>query len=186
MQKTDKTAKEIYFDVKANPARKRFGFGKKAALVNIDLQKAYTRTDLFKTAYENDPDQMEYINQLAEKFRALGWPVVWTNVAYMDTAAAAGVWGTRTDTPDSLQNIKFGSGRSELDDRLKLDRSTDAFYDKKMPSPFLNPFAILIGMASSGYCGFDGRFYIGLRACRRGRFFISRISYHHSRRVCGR
>ncbi|MEO0508025.1 MAG: isochorismatase family protein [Bacteroidota bacterium] len=136
MQKTDKTAKEIYFDVKANPARKRFGFGKKAALVNIDLQKAYTRTDLFKTAYENDPDQMEYINQLAEKFRALGWPVVWTNVAYMDTAADAGVWGTRTDTPDSLQNIKFGSERSELDDRLKLDRSTDAFYEKKMPSPF--------------------------------------------------
>ncbi len=136
MQKTDKTAKEIYFDVKANPARKRFGFGKKAALVNIDLQKAYTRTDLFKTAYENDPDQMEYINQLAEKFRALGWPVVWTNVAYMDTAADAGVWGTRTDTPDSLQYIKFGSERSELDDRLKLDRSTDAFYEKKMPSPF--------------------------------------------------
>ena len=136
MQKTDKTAKEIYFDVKANPARKRFGFGKKAALVNIDLQKAYTRTDLFNTAYENDPDHMEYINQLAEKFRALGWPVVWTNVAYMDTAADAGVRGTRTDTPDSLQNIKFGSERSELDDRLKLDRSTDAFYEKKMPSPF--------------------------------------------------
>ncbi|MEM8763170.1 MAG: isochorismatase family protein [Bacteroidota bacterium] len=136
MQKTDKTAKEIYFDVKANPARKRFGFGKKAALVNIDLQKAYTRTDLFKTAYENDPNQMKYINQLAEKFRSLGWPVVWTNVAYMDTAADAGVWGTRTDTPDSLQNIKFGSERSELDDRLKLDRSTDVFYEKKMPSPF--------------------------------------------------
>ncbi|MEM6893055.1 MAG: isochorismatase family protein [Bacteroidota bacterium] len=136
MQKTDKTAKEIYFDVKANPARKRFGFGKKAALVNIDLQKAYTRTDLFKTAYENDPRQMDYINQLAEKFRSLGWPVVWTNVAYMDTAADAGVWGTRTDTPDSLQNIKFGSERSELDDRLTLDRSTDAFYEKKMPSPF--------------------------------------------------
>ncbi|MEO1485490.1 MAG: isochorismatase family protein [Bacteroidota bacterium] len=136
MQKTDKTAKEIYFDVKANPARKRFGFGKKAALVNIDLQKAYTRTDLFKTAYENDPRQMDYINQLAEKFRTLGWPVVWTNVAYMDTAADAGVWGTRTDTPDSLQNIKFGSERSELDDRLVLDRGTDAFYEKKMPSPF--------------------------------------------------
>ncbi len=136
MQTTDKTAKELYFEVKANPARKRFGFGKKAALVNIDIQKAYTRTDLFKTAYEADPKQLDYVNELAAKFRALGWPVVWTNVAYMDTAADAGIWGTRTDTPDSLQNIKFGSERSELDDRLILDRSTDVFYEKKMPSPF--------------------------------------------------
>lgn len=136
MQTTNKTAKEIYFEVKANPARKRFGFGKKAALVNIDIQKAYTRTDLFKTAYEADPKQLEYVNQLAAKFRTLGWPVVWTNVAYMDTAADAGVWGTRTDTPDSLQNIKFGSERSALDDRLILDRNTDVFYEKKMPSPF--------------------------------------------------
>ncbi len=136
MQTTDKTAKEIYLEVKANPARKRFGFGKKAALVNIDIQKAYTRTDLFKTAYEADPKQLDYVNQLAKSFRALGWPVVWTNVAYMDTAADAGVWGTRTDTPDSLQNIKFGSERSELDDRLLLDKTTDVFYEKKMPSPF--------------------------------------------------
>ncbi len=136
MQPTNKTAKELYFEVKANPARKRFGFGKKAALVNIDIQKAYTRTDLFKTAYESDPKQLDYVNELAAKFRTLGWPVVWTNVAYMDTAADAGVWGTRTDTPDSLQNIKFGSERSELDDRLILDRNTDVFYEKKMPSPF--------------------------------------------------
>jgi len=136
MQTTNKTAKEIYYEVKANPARKRFGFGKKAALVNIDIQKAYTRTDLFKTAYEADPKQLDYVNELAAKFRALEWPVVWTNVAYMDTAADAGIWGTRTDTPDSLQNIKFGSERAELDDRLILDHSTDVFYEKKMPSPF--------------------------------------------------
>lgn len=136
MQTTTKTAKEIYQEVKANPARKRFGFGKKAALVNIDIQKAYTRTDLFKTAYEADPKQLDYVNELASKFRALGWPVVWTNVAYMDTAVDAGIWGTRTDTPDSLQNIKFGSERAELDDRLILDKATDVFYEKKMPSPF--------------------------------------------------
>ena len=136
MQTTNKTAKEIYYEVKANPARKRFGFGKKAALVNIDLQKAYTRTDLFKTAYENDPKQLDYINRLAAKFRALDWPVIWTHVAYMDSAEDAGVWGTRTDTPDSLQNIKFGSERAELDDRLELDKEKDVFYEKRMPSPF--------------------------------------------------
>ena len=136
MQQSDKTAKEIYFEIKANPSRKRFGFGRKAALVNIDLQKAYTRTDLFKTAYENDPRQLEYVNSLAQRFRKLKWPVIWTYVAYVDSADDAGVWGTRTNTPDSLQNIKYGSIRSELDDRLDVNRELDIIYDKKMPSPF--------------------------------------------------
>jgi len=136
METTNKTAKEIYQEVKANPARKRFGFGEKAILVNIDPQKAYTRTDLFKTAYETDPRQMEYINTLAKKFRAIGWPVVWTHVAYMESGEDAGIWGTRTDTPDSLQNIKFGSERSEFDDRLEIDQVKDIIYLKKMPSAF--------------------------------------------------
>jgi nicotinamidase-related amidase len=136
METTNKTAKEIYQEVKANPARKRFGFGEKAILVNIDPQKAYTRTDLFKTAYETDPRQMEYINTLAKKFRAIGWPVVWTHVAYMESGEDAGIWGTRTNTPDSLQNIKFGSERSEFDDRLEIDHVKDVIYLKKMPSAF--------------------------------------------------
>jgi len=136
MQTSDKTAREIYLDLKANPTRNRFGFGDKAALVNIDPQKAYTRTDLFATAYETDPLQLGYINELATRFRALNWPVVWTHVAYMDSGEDAGVWGTRTDTPDSLQNIKFDSQRSEFDDRLTIDPVRDTVYLKKMPSAF--------------------------------------------------
>lgn len=136
METSNKTARQIYQDIKANPARKRFGFGNKAVLVNIDPQKAYTRTDLFKTAYQTDPRQMEHINELAKRFRALNWPVVWTHVAYMDSAEDAGIWGTRTDTPDSLQNIKFDSERSEFDDRLDIDKKNDVVYLKKMPSAF--------------------------------------------------
>lgn len=136
METTTKTAKEIYLEVQANPARKRFGFGDKAILVNIDPQKAYTRTDLYKTAYETDPRQMEYINDLAKVFRGKGWPVVWTHVAYMESGEDAGIWGTRTDTPDSLQNIKFDSERSEFDDRLEIDAVKDVIYLKKMPSAF--------------------------------------------------
>ena len=84
MELSDKTARQIYADVKANPARARFGFGKKAALINIDFQCAYTRVDEFKTAYETDPRQIEHVNALAALFRSKGWPVVWTFVAYMD------------------------------------------------------------------------------------------------------
>ncbi len=136
MEKTDKTAREIYFGVRANPGRARFGFGARPALINIDLQKAYTRTDLYKSAYENDPRQLEYVNRLAAMFRERGLPVVWTYVAYMESGEDAGVWGTRTNTPDSLQNIKFGSDRAQFDERLTIDRQRDVIFCKKMPSPF--------------------------------------------------
>ena len=136
MEKTTKTAKEIFLDLKKNPNRARFGFGNKAVLVNIDPQKAYTATGEFITAYETDPDQVHYINQLSEQFRKLDWPVVWTHVAYMESAEDAGVWGTRTDNENSLQNIKFNSRRSEFDDRLKIDPIKDVIYLKKMPSAF--------------------------------------------------
>jgi nicotinamidase-related amidase len=136
METSDKTARQLYAEVKSNPARKRFGFGRKAILVNIDPQKSYTRTDLYKTAYETDPRQLEYVNDLAKTFRALNWPVVWTHVAYMESAEDAGIWGTRTDTPDSLQNIKFGSDRSQFDERVEIDQLKDVIYLKKMPSAF--------------------------------------------------
>ena len=136
MESSNLTAREIYQQLKANPTRARFGFGTKAILVNVDPQKAYTRTDLFKTAYETDPRQLEYVNTLAQKFRVLDWPVVWTHVAYMDTGEDCGIWGTRTNTPDSLQNIKFGSVRAEFDDRLDIDTARDVIYCKKMPSAF--------------------------------------------------
>src|SRR5690554_253535 len=136
MLTTDKTAKEIFHDVMANPQRVPFGFGKKAVLVNVDPQKAYTRTDLYKTAYETDPRQLEYTNELAKRFRALGWPVVWTHVAFLDSAEDAGVWGTRTNTPDSLQNIKYGSDRAAFDERVEIDEARDVIYTKRMPSAF--------------------------------------------------
>lgn len=136
MELSDKSARAIYEEIKANPTRARFGFGKKAVLVNIDVQNAYTRPEEFKTAYETDPRQIEYINALARSFRARGWPVVWTHVAYMESAEDAGVWGTRTHTPDSLQNIKHGSRRAAFDERAEIDHVRDVIYCKKMPSPF--------------------------------------------------
>jgi nicotinamidase-related amidase len=136
MELSDKTARQLWREVKENPTRARFGFGKKAVLVNIDVQKAYTLPDEFRTAYETDPHQIDHINALARHFRKLHWPVVWTHVAYMDSGEDAGIWGTRTDTPDSLQNIKFGSRRAEFDDRAEVDRKKDTIYCKKMPSAF--------------------------------------------------
>ena len=58
MALSDKTARQIFYETLANPARAKFGFGSKIAIVNVDPQKAYTRPDLFpKTAYITDPRQ---------------------------------------------------------------------------------------------------------------------------------
>ena len=133
---SNKTAREIFEDIRSNPARKRFGFGNRIAIVNVDPQKSYTRPDLYKTGYVTDPEQMTHINNISAVARNKGLPVIWTHVAYMENAADCGVWGTRTNTPDSLQNIKFGSPRAEFDDRLDIRRNVDAVYTKRMPSAF--------------------------------------------------
>ncbi len=130
-----RTARAIFDEVMANPARRKFGFGSKLAVVNVDFQCAYTRIDRFATAYETDPRQIDYVNTLSSLARAAGMPVVWSHVAYMDNAADAGVWGTRTNTPDSLQNIKYDSERHAFDPRCAID-ADDLVFTKRMPSAF--------------------------------------------------
>jgi maleamate amidohydrolase len=136
METSNLTARQYWAQVKANPARAKFGFGSKAALINIDLQRAYTDMSTFRTAYQTDPRQIEHINALADLMRQRGWPVIWTYVAYLADGSDAGVWGTRTNTEDSLQNIREGSERATLDPRLRLDRTRDAIFNKRMASVF--------------------------------------------------
>ena len=140
MQTSDLTPREYWAQVKANPSRAKFGFGSKAAIINIDMQRAYTDIDAFATAYQTDPRQIEFINTISAIARSRGMPVIWTHVAYMANADDAGVWGTRTDTPDSLQNIKVGSERAELDPRLDIAHQTDAVINKRMASVFHETF----------------------------------------------
>lgn len=136
MARSDLTARQIFEEVRANPARARFGFGARAALVNIDFQQAYTRPDMFpKTAYVTDPRQIDHVNELAKLARQGAMPVVWTRVCYQPDGGDAGVWGTRTNTPDSLQNIKAGSDRHKFDPRCRID-DADLVFDKRMPSAF--------------------------------------------------
>ncbi len=133
MQLSDKSARQLYAEL---TPRKRFGFGDRIAMVNVDPQKAYTLPDEFITAYETDPLQMQHTNTIAAMCRSLGGPVVWTYVAYLPSGEDCGVWGTRSDTPDSLQNIKHGSRRAEFDDRLQIDRTRDIIMHKRMASAF--------------------------------------------------
>ena len=135
MSDDGRTARQIFDAVMANPARARFGFGDRLGIVNVDFQNAYTRIDRYTTAYETDPRQIEYVNTISALARGAGMPVVWTRVGYADDAGDAGVWGTRTDTPDSLQNIKHGSDRHAYDDRCAI-AVVDTQFTKRMPSAF--------------------------------------------------
>lgn len=130
-----RTARAIFDAVMANPARAKFGFGRRLAVVNVDFQRAYTDIMAFRTAYETDPQQIAHVNRLSAAARAAGMPVVWTRVGYRPDGADAGVWGTRTDTPDSLQNIAIGSERHRLDPRCDI-QPPDLEFTKRMPSAF--------------------------------------------------
>ena len=135
MVQDGKTARQLFEEVMANPERRKFGFGEKLAVLNVDVQQAYTRTDLFKTAYETDPRQIDHINTISRLARARDMPVIWSQVGYKRDAGDAGIWGTRTDTEDSLQNIKYGSERHAYDPRCDIHED-DLQYTKRMPSMF--------------------------------------------------
>lgn len=129
------TARQMFEHLRSNPARPRYGFGTRPMLINVDLQCAYTRPDTYVTAYETDPHQTDHVNRLAAETRRLGLPVIWTYVAFSPSGDDCGVFGTRSDTPDSLQNIKLGSDRAALDPRLQV-LPGDVVLNKKMPSAF--------------------------------------------------
>lgn len=132
----NRTARQIFDEMIATEEPNPFGFGRKLAVINVDIQNAYTRIDEFETAYETDPRQIEHVNRVSALARAKGMPVIWTQVAYAEDGSDCGVWGTRTDTPDSLQNIKYDSRRHALDERCDVDRKRDTVFTKRMPSAF--------------------------------------------------
>ena len=136
METSTKTARQLYEALKADPRRRRFGFGATPALVNIDLQNAYTRPGEFATAYETDPRQIEHVNRLARLLRAHGCPVIWTYVAYLDSGEDCGVWGTRADMSASLRSITAETRQAQLDDRCEIDSDRDIVMNKRMASAF--------------------------------------------------
>lgn len=136
METSTRTARQMYEALKADPKRRRFGFGRKPALVNIDLQNAHTRPAEFATAYETDPRQIEHVNALARLLRVHGCPVIWTYVAYLDSGEDCGVWGTRADMAASLRSITAETRQAQLDDRCEIDRDHDIVMNKRMASAF--------------------------------------------------
>ena len=136
MEKSDKTPRQMFAELRADPRRRPFGFGRKPMLVNVDWQNAYTAVGEFVTAYDNDAHAFDYVNELADAARARDLPVMWTYVAYRPDGMDCGVFGSRDDNPDSLRNVKRGGRRAALDERLRIDQERDHIVNKLMPSAF--------------------------------------------------
>jgi maleamate amidohydrolase len=136
MKLSNQTAREMFVELRAMPDRARYKLGHRPALINVDLQKAYTLPDEFVTAYAGDARQFAHVNALAATCRTGGFPVIWTYVAFDASGDDCGAFGSKDDTPDSQQNLKFGSRRAELDDRLIVDPIRDVILSKRMPSAF--------------------------------------------------
>ena len=136
MKRVDLTARAIYEGWKANPALPAFGFGSRVCLLNVDLQRRYTDTQTFATAYEGDGNQFELVNAIARAVRDLDMPVVWTYVAYLPEGRDCGRWGTRSNAPTALQNVGHQSPQAEIDARLEVDRDRDLILHKRMASAF--------------------------------------------------
>lgn len=133
---SDKTMKEIYEEYQRAPKLPPFGIGKRVALINVDLQRRYTDTATFPTAYEADSRQLALVNELSSKVRSLGMPVVWTYVAYLPGGKDCGWWGVRSKSPLALQNVGHGSEQAQIDPRLDIDQDRDLILHKRMGSAF--------------------------------------------------
>jgi maleamate amidohydrolase len=136
MLRSDRTARQIWDDWKAAPKLPPIGLGERVCLLNVDLQRRYTDKVNFASAYEADPREIPLVNDLARTVRALGMPVVWTYVAYLPGGRDCGWWGTRSTSPNAIQNVGHDSPQAELDARLEVDRDRDLVLHKRMASAF--------------------------------------------------
>ncbi|PVH30233.1 isochorismatase family protein [Pararhodobacter oceanensis] len=132
---TDKTAKQIYHEWQAAPRVPPRGMGQRVALLNVDVQRRYTDTEAFASAYTGHPRQFEAINTLAETVRALNMPVIWTYVAYLPSGVDAGWWSKLSDNEMSIHKVGHDSPQAEIDPRVTVDDS-DLKLHKRMASAF--------------------------------------------------
>jgi len=114
---------------------RRIGWGKKPALINIDLANAWTRPGHAFTC-----DGMETIipgvQQLLDAFRARGLPIVYTTTAYEITDRASphtdmGLWHHKIP----VEVLQAGSEAAAIDERI-APRADELVIVKKRASGF--------------------------------------------------
>ncbi|MGH7985958.1 MAG: isochorismatase family protein [Candidatus Binataceae bacterium] len=111
----------------------RIGYGKRPALLVIDMQLGFTAPEKSPMAGNLDA-QIKAITQLVPAARKSRSPIVYTIVAYDPSIPGdGGLWPQKAP---SLLELKIGSDLVELDPRLHRE-AEDLFLTKKYASAFL-------------------------------------------------
>ena len=112
---------------------RRVGFGRRPALVNIDLANAWTRPG-HPFSCENMDVIIPATQRLLEASRAKGIPVVFTTTAYQVTDGPnsdMGIWNRKIP----LEALQVGSEATAIDDRI-APRPDELVIIKKRASAF--------------------------------------------------
>jgi maleamate amidohydrolase len=108
----------------------RVGFGRRPALIVIDMIRAFTESE---SPLSSDlGDQVEAINSLLPAARLVGAPVIFTTVAYDRHLSEAGVWIRKVPTHEWLRE---DTEWVECDPRIERE-DADQWLVKKYASCF--------------------------------------------------
>ena len=108
----------------------KVGFGKRPAIVVIDLQKGFTLEEA--TAGADMTQTVENVNRLTEAAREKNIKVYYTRVGYQKDGIDLGVFGYKAFV---LREFTRDHWNYELDERLKI-REEDVIIEKHWPSVF--------------------------------------------------
>ncbi len=125
-------AKDSELYAKRSFAR-RIGFGKRPALVNVDLANAWTRPG-YPFTCEGMDEVVAAVQELLAAFRAKGLPVVYTTTAYEVTAGPntdMGLWHHKIPA----ETLQAGSEGVAIDARI-APRADELVIVKKRASAF--------------------------------------------------
>ncbi|MFM7567377.1 MAG: isochorismatase family protein, partial [Betaproteobacteria bacterium] len=109
----------------------RVGAGRMPALIVIDFSLAFTGGKSEFPGGRFDQEVAQAL-RLADAFRSVALPVMFTTIAYDDPATGAGWWGVKVPW---LHHCKTGSALVEIDPRLQR-RPDEAVIVKRFPSSF--------------------------------------------------
>ncbi len=116
---------------------RRIGYGKRPALINVDLANAWTRPGYAFTC-EGMDTIIPAVQELLTAFRAKGLPVVYTTTAYDVTQGAntdMGLWQYKIP----IETLSTGSDAVAIDERI-APRSDEQVIVKKRASAFHGTF----------------------------------------------
>jgi N-carbamoylsarcosine amidase len=117
--------------------QRRVGFGRRPAIVHIDLANAWTRPG-HAFSCEGMDEIIPAVQQLNEAGRAKGVPIVYTTTAYAVTDGPnsdMGLWHHKIP----VEQLKLGTPEVEIDDRI-APRADEQVIVKKRASAFNGTF----------------------------------------------